>query len=108
MDKRSCGIFRTRRPHSSTDKGVPRMRTFKNAAGAGAIMLAGMAPAISNAQMLENTSFTVGLKTWVTSWNTWFTTSTVNNLGNNASFAVIKDVFNRKADTELTIIPQLT
>jgi hypothetical protein len=85
------------------------MRTFKKSALAGALLLAGLTPGVGFAQMaMENTSFTIGLKTWVTSWNTWFTQSTTNNLGSNASFAVINDVFNRKAESEVTFIPQLT
>jgi hypothetical protein len=83
------------------------MRTFKKSALAGALLLAGLTPGLSFAQ-LENTSFTIGLKTWVTSWNTWFTQNTANDVGNFADTAVIKDVFNRKADTEVTFIPQLT
>lgn len=83
------------------------MRTFKKSALAGALLLAGLTPGASFAQ-LENTSFTIGLKTWVTNWNTWFTQNTANDVGNFADTAVIKDVFNRKADSEVTFIPQLT
>jgi hypothetical protein len=85
------------------------MRTFNKSALAGALLLAGLAPGASFAQMTwEDTSVTIGLKTWVTNWNTWFVQSTTNGLGNNASFAVINDVFNRKAESEVSFIPQLT
>lgn len=85
------------------------MRTFNKSAMAGALLVAGLTPGVGFAQMqMENTSFTIGLKTWVTSWNTWFTQNSVNDIGNFANQAIIKDVFNRKADTEATFIPQLT
>ena len=85
------------------------MRAFKKSALAGALLMAGLTPGVGFAQMsMENTSFTIGLKTWVTNWNTWFTQNTANDIGNFANTAVIKDVFNRKADSEATFIPQLT
>ena len=85
------------------------MRTFKKTAMAGALLLAGLTPAIACAQF-ENTSVTIGLKTWVTSWNTWFLQQSTNGIPGQAAPSLIigNDVFNRKAESEVTIIPQLT
>lgn len=80
------------------------MRTIKKAVAAGVVGFAALAPAAGHAQ-LENVSVTVGVKSWVTAWNTWFAQDIITQDLNSASDSF---VYNRKAPSEVTWIPQLT
>jgi hypothetical protein len=88
------------------------MRTLKKTALASALLFAGLSPGASFAQMpqWEDTSVTIGLKTWVTNWNTWFSQTSTNGVPGVVppTLVISNDVFNRKAESEVTFIPQLT
>ncbi len=81
------------------------MQAFKKSVSATVVLLAGLSPAVGQAQM-PDVSVTVGVKAWATTWSTWF----FNDVGDPISAPVdrYRNVFNREADTEGTFIPQLT
>lgn len=92
------------------------MRKFKKKASLAVVVLAGLVPCASQAQMpdLSDVHVTVGAKAWVTSWSTWFPEFVITQfvpVGNDRVRvdAVSQNIYNRDSIKNKTaFIPQIS